>query len=202
MKIGPKYKIAKRLGASVFEKCQTQKFALSESRRAKRRGKRPKQISDYGKQLLEKQKVRFTYGVTEKQLSRYVKTGTQGAHEPANKIYQALESRLDNVVYRLGLVPTRRFARQIVSHGHITVNGKRMTVPSYTVSVGDVVTVRVNSKEKGLFTDLEERLKNYTAPKWLSFDEKKLEGTVVALPEFSGADASIDMGLVLEFYSR
>lgn len=201
MKIGPKYKIGKRLGASVFEKCQTHKFVISEARRKQRR-RRPRQLSDYGKQLLEKQKVRYMYGITEKQLSRYVKEGTQSAHDPANKIYQSLEMRLDNVAYRLGLVGTRRFARQLVSHGHVLVNGRRINVPSHRVSVNDIISVRPNSKEKGIFTDLEERLKNYSAPKWLAYDAKKFEGTVVALPEFADADASLDLGLVLEFYSR
>ena len=202
MKIGPRYKIGKRLGASVFEKCQTQKFVLSESRSKKRRGSRPRQLSDYGKQLLEKQKVRYMYGITEKQLSRYVKNATKSPSESKNRVYQELETRLDNIVYRFGLAPTRQFARQMVSHGHIMVNGRRVTIPSYKVEMKDAVSVRPNSKEKGLFINLEERLKNHSAPKWISFDAKKLEGKMTALPEIETADASLDLDLVLEFYSR
>ena len=203
MKIGPRYKIGKRLGASVFEKCQTQKFVLSEARSKKRRSsRRPGQVSDFGKQLLEKQKVRFMYGITEKQFSKYVKAATSAHGESKNNIFQDLETRLDNIVYRLGLVPTRRFARQVVSHGHIMVNGQRVTIPSFKVGMKDIVAVRTNSKEKGILADLEERLKDYSVPKWLSFDAKKLEGKMSTYPELSDADASLDLDLVLEFYSR
>jgi len=203
MKIGPRYKLGKRLGASVFEKCQTQKFQLSEARSKKRRtSRRPRQLSDFGKQLLEKQKVRYTYGITEKQLSKYVKEATESSAESKNKIFQELETRLDNITYRLGLATTRRFARQMVSHGHITVNGRRVTVPSYKIGMKDVISVRPNSKEKGLFIDLEKRLKDHSVPKWLSFDEKKLEGKMLSLPELTVADSSLDLDLVLEFYSR
>jgi small subunit ribosomal protein S4 len=90
----------------------------------------------------------------------------------------------------------------MVSHGHIFVGGKRVTVPSYQVVIGDIISVRPNSKEKGLFIGITERLENYSAPKWLSFDEKKLDGSVLSLPDLSTADASIDLDLVLEFYSR
>lgn len=207
MKIGPKYKIGKRLGASVFEKCQTQKFVLSETRskNARKRKSRPRALSDFGKQLIEKQKVRYMYGVTEKQLTRYVKESLerkQSRVEPTTKLFQSLEMRLDNVVYRLGLAPTRRFARQMVSHGHILVNGKRVTIPSYNIALNEVVSVRGRSREKGLFVSLEERLKDRTPGAWLSFDEKKLEGTVTTPPEPTTADASLDFKMVLEFYSR
>lgn len=159
-------------------------------------------MSDFGKQLIEKQKIRYMYGVTEKQLIRYVEEGIQSKGEPALKLLQSLESRLDNVVYRLGLAQTRRFARQMVSHGHILVNGRRVTIPSYRTSVNDVVSVRENSRGKGLFAGIEQKLENRTPVSWLSFDEKKLEGTVVSLPELSAADASLDLTMVFEFYSR
>lgn len=203
MKIGPRYKIGKRLGASVFEKCQTQKFVLSEARSKKRRSsRRPRQLSDFGKQLLEKQKVRYMYGITEKQLSKYVKEATQSPSESKNKIFQGLETRLDNIVYRLGIAPTRRFSRQMVSHGHIMINERRVTIPSYKIGMKDVISIRQNSKEKGLFINLEERLKDYSIPKWLSFDAGKLKGSMSSLPELEFADASLDLDLVLEFYSR
>src|SRR3990167_4336783 len=114
MRIGPKYKICKRLGSSVFEKCQTQKFMLSEERRNKskgRTGRRPRALSDYGRQLLEKQKMRYTYGLSEKQLSRYVKAAF-ALKDPVSALYRALELRADNAVYRAGLAPTRRASSQ------------------------------------------------------------------------------------------
>ena len=124
MIIGPKFKIAKRLGAQIFEKTQTQKFALSEARRGQRQGRRRGNISDYKRQLIEKQKLRFTYGISEKQLRRYINEATSKSHQPIALLMSRLESRLDNVVYRLGLAKTRQFARQMVSHGHILVNEK------------------------------------------------------------------------------
>lgn len=204
MKIGPKYKIGKRLGASVFEKCQTQKFVLSETRsKNARKGKgRPRAMSDFGKQLIEKQKVRYMYGVTEKQLVRYVEESMHSKADPTARLFQGLERRLDNSVYRLGLAHTRRFARQIVSHGHILVNGRRVTIPSFQVSVSDVITVREGSRGKGLFAGLEERMKSYTQPAWFSFDEKKFEGTMTSLPALNASDASLDLKMVFEFYSR
>lgn len=202
MKIGPRYKIGKRLGASVFEKCQTQKFVLSEARSKKRRGSRPKQLSDFGRQLLEKQKLRYMYGITEKQLSKYVKEATEASSESKNGIFQGLERRLDNIAYRCGLAPTRRFARQMTSHGHIMVNGRRVTIPSYKIGIKDTISVRPQSKEKGLFAGFEEYSKGYKTPVWLSFDIKKLEGKMVTLPELESADASVDLDLVLEYYSR
>src|SRR5271156_1843234 len=123
MQVGPKYKICKRLGASVFEKCQTQKFQLAEAR-APRRTSRPKRGggSDFGAQLLEKQKARFTYGLTESQFSRYVHEAMEKkGSESTTGLMVRLESRLDNVVFRAGFVKTRRAARQLVSHGHIMV---------------------------------------------------------------------------------
>ena len=132
MKTGPRYKICKRLGNGVFEKCQTQKFTLSESRRSFQ-GRRPRQISDYGKQLLEKQRVRFTYGITEQQFVNYVNSATKKEGDAAATLLSTLERRLDNVVYRLGLAPTRRAARQMVVHGHILVNGKKAAIPSHVV---------------------------------------------------------------------
>jgi small subunit ribosomal protein S4 len=139
MKIGPKYKICKRLGGGIFEKCQTQKFQIAEAR-ARKRGSRRRGMSDYGKQLLEKQKVRFSYGITEKQLRKYVSSSTL-AQDAVSAIYSSLEMRLDNVVYRAGLASTRRMARQLVAHGHITVNGRKLKVPSYATKVDDEIAV-------------------------------------------------------------
>src|SRR5690606_40724543 len=124
MQTGPKYKICRRLGSHIYEKCQTQKFQLSEARKGKgMRGGRRRNVSEYGEQLLEKQRVRFTYGLKERQFASYVKKATGTAAVPAEELYQSLERRLDNVIYRLGLAPSRAYARQLVSHGHITVNG-------------------------------------------------------------------------------
>ncbi len=201
MKIGPKYKIAKRLGAAIFEKTQTEKFALSQAR-AGRKFKRGGQASDYKKQLIEKQKMRFTYGITEKQLRRYIDEAISKSNQPITILMERLESRLDNTVYRLGLAKTRRFARQIVSHGHIFVNGKRLSIPSHKVKVGDVITVREGSKQSGLFVSIAETHESASVPAWLSMDIKKLVAIVTGLPVYNPAETLFDPEQVMEFYSR
>jgi small subunit ribosomal protein S4 len=201
MKIGPKFKIAKRLGAQIFEKTQTAKFALSEARQGRTR-KHGGQASDYKKQLIEKQKMRYTYGVSEKQLSRYVKESMTAAHQPIALLIDRLETRLDNVVYRLGLAKTRRFARQMVSHGHIYVNGRKLNIPSHKVSVGDIVSVREGSKNTNLFLGLTDNHDGASIPAWLTFDVKKLSGTVTGTPVFESTAFMFDPEQVLEYYSR
>lgn len=201
MKIGPKFKIAKRLGAPIFEKTQSQKFALSQARSGRER-KRAGQASDYKRQLIEKQKMRFTYGITEKQLRRYVDEAMEKSSQPTAILMERLESRLDNVVYRLGLAKTRRLARQIVSHGHIIVNGKRLTVPSHKMRVGDVITIREGSKSSPLFAQLADSNELASVPSWVALDVKKLTGSVVALPVYNPAETLFDPEQVMEYYSR
>lgn len=201
MKIGPKYKIARRIGSAVFDKTQTQKFAVSEGKHSKGAKGKKKQLSEYGLQLIEKQKIRFTYGVTEKQFSNYVKEAieTKGVNS-ADLLHELLEVRLDNVVYRAGLAPTRQASRQMVSHGHILVNGKKTTVPSYRLKTGDKFSVREGSKKSILFADLSKKLEKVQSPVWLSFDSGKMEGSVKNRPTKEGA--MLDFAKVLEFYSR
>lgn len=206
MIVGPRYKVCKRLGNGVYEKCQTQKFTLSEARKTAGRrmgGKRPRMMSDYGKQLIEKQRVRFTYGITEKQLTKYVKNAIEGKDvDVTETLIRTLESRLDNVIYRLGMAPTRRAARQMVSHGHVMVNGKKVSIPSFSIETGDKITVREGSKDKGMFTDIADRMADHRAPAWLVFDGKKLEGSISGEPTKDNTDAMFDLTVVLEFYSR
>ncbi|PCH92281.1 30S ribosomal protein S4 [Candidatus Kaiserbacteria bacterium] len=196
----PKYKICKRLGSGVYEKCQTEKFALSEAR-VKKTYKRRRNISDFGRQLLEKQKVRFAYGITEKQFRKYVATATS-TRDPASELFKGLETRLDNTVYRLGFAPTRRAARQMVSHGHIVINGRKMNVPSHSVKTDDVITIRESSMTKPLFEGNKETIASHSAPKWLTVDSKKLTASVKAYPEFVASDTFFDLPAVFEFYSR
>ena len=201
MKTGPKYKIAKRLGAPIYEKTQTQKFAVSEARGGRSR-KRFSKPSDYKRQLLEKQKMRLTYGLSEKQFRRYVNIAVEKSDNPITYLVKKLESRLDNVVYRLGLAKTRRLARQIVTHGHITVNGRKLNVPSHTVQIDDVVAVREGSRENGLYVNFAETYESGHLPTWLKFDAKKLAGSVIADPIYQPSESYFDPAQVLEFYSR
>lgn len=202
MKIGPKFKIAKRLGAPIFEKTQTQKFALSASKQGKTSKRKPGQMSDYKRQLIEKQKMRFTYGITEKQLRRYVDEAILKSEQPVLGLMTRLEQRLDNTVYRLGLAKTRRFARQIVSHGHIMLNGKKLNIPSAKVRIGDVVTIREGSMQSALFVAFAETFESTSLPTWLTMDGKKLEGTITALPVYTPTETLFDPEQVFEYYSR
>ena len=210
MKIGPKYKICKRLGPDVFEKCQTPRFALVTSRTTKtrgggKRGRRPSR-TDYGKHMLEKQRVRFTYGLSERQFSRYVKESVRSAGaKPAETLYRRIESRLDNIVYRLSLARTRAQARQLVSHGHITVNDQKMTTPSYAVRVGERVGVKVNKRDRGVFASrgaYKEEDGAAVPPAWLSFDRGKMEGVLGSFPITDAGAGTLDLQAVIEFYSR
>lgn len=204
---GPRYKIAKRLGPSVFEKAQTQKFALSADRSAKnKKGGRGRGPSEYGKQMLEKQKVRVTYGVTERQFRNYVRKSLEGGHSakgtPIEQLHEMLELRLDNVVYRLGLASTRRSARQMVAHGHIMVGGKKVRVPSHQMQPGEKLSVREGSTKHGTLVGFEERFATRPTPSWLVWDPKAMAGEVKERPTSASADPAGDLSAVLSFYTR
>lgn len=198
MKIGPKYKIARRLGERVFPKTQTTKFVISGTGK----GKRPKALSDYGRQLLEKQKAKYTYGVSEKQFVGYVNKARRAHSNPAEALRQLLEKRLDNTAFRLGFFRSRAFARQAVAHGHLVVNDRKVTIPSFQVSVGEKISIRPGSRDKGLVRDLSTRLADYNAPNWLKLDVEKFTGEVMAEPLTAETDMNINWGTILEFYSR
>ncbi|MDP2651769.1 MAG: 30S ribosomal protein S4 [bacterium] len=204
MKTGPRYKLAKRLGASVFEKAQTQKFALSADRSAKNKKRGRGRQSEYSKQMLEKQKVRVTYGVQERQFRNYVNKALASTHtmKPVERLHELLELRLDNVIWRLGLASTRRGARQMVAHGHVLVNGKKSRVPSQALSVGDTVAIRDGSKEHGVLVGFAERFHERPLPSWLLWDPKKMEGSVKERPTAASADPAGDLVMVLSFYTR
>lgn len=203
MKIGPKYKIARRLGAAIFEKTQSPKFVRSTSRRSRLGGdERPRSRSEFGVELLEKQRARMLYGIGERQFSKYAEAslGKKGANS-AGELFRKLEMRLDNVIYRLGLAGTRRFGRQMASHGHFTVNGKRVTIPSFEVKVGDKIGVRGGSRKGVIFSNLEERLKGGVPP-WMTFDTASLEAQIVGVPTLTGSPLIFDIERVLDFYRR
>ena len=164
-------------------------------------GTRRRKVSEYGAQLKEKQKVKFVYGILEKQFHRYYLKAANMKGVTGDNMQQLLELRLDNVVYRLGLAKTRRMARQVGGHGHIRVNGKKVDIPSYSVKVGDVITLRPASAEKEMFKVLREGTSVLT-PKWLNFDAANLTGTVNALPSREDIDLQLQENMIVEFYSR
>lgn len=202
MKIGPKYKIARRLGAPIFEKTQTQKYALSLTRKERSDKKgyaKPK--SEYGRALIEKQKARYTYGVGERQFKKYVLKALKSA-DPVQKLLATLESRLDNVAFRAGLVKTRPQARQAASHGHLLVNNVRVTVPSILLFKGDIVAIRVGSATSPLFGEVEERMKTLSIPSWLKVDPAKKIAVVEGEPVYVEKESIFNLGTVIEFYNR
>jgi small subunit ribosomal protein S4 len=160
--------------------------------------------SEYGIQLKEKQKMRFAYGVSEKQFSNYVAKLKSVSEKlkisPKTALIMALESRLDNTVFKMGLSTSRAGARQMVSHGHIMLNGKKLNVASAVVSVGDIVSVRENSKSRKTFTTIAESLKAYKSPSFLELDTEKMSAKIVAAP--TETEYSFDIDRVLEYYSR
>jgi len=164
-------------------------------------GTRRKKVSEYGAQLKEKQKVKFVYGILEKQFHKYYLKAANMKGITGDNMLRLLELRLDNVVYRLGLAKTRRMARQIVVHGHIRVNGVKVDIPSYSVKVGDVITLRQRSAEIDMFKALREGTSVLT-PKWLTFDAQNLTGTVNALPAREDIDLQLQENMIVEFYSR
>ncbi len=201
MKIGPKYKIARRLGAPVFEKTQTQKFALSLERKTKKSFGKMK--SEFGLQLNEKQKARMVYVVAEKQFKNYVKAALEKkSTNPSEALFQALEYRLDSVAYRAGFAPTRLGGRQMVSHGHLAVNGRRVTNPSIKVRVGDIISINKRSEGKPLFNALDQRLKDITIPAWIKFDHAKKVAEIIAKPTYVKTENVFDLNTVIEYYSR
>ena len=158
--------------------------------------------SDYGRQLRAKQKARRVYGVMERQFRRYFSEVEQRRGLTGLNLLIVLESRLDNVVYRMGFAVSRPQSRQLVRHGHFEVNGRRVNIPSYLVQPGDVVAVRPNSRRNIFFRDLVEDLPHRPIPEWLSRDEETMTGRVMALPERKDIDVTIDEQLIVEFYSR
>ncbi len=192
------YRKSRRFGFSILE--TGEELARKPYAPGQHGNKRGKKLSDYGVQLQEKQKVKFMYGLNEKQFHKtFVLAGKlKGVH--GENLLKLLESRLDNLVYRMGLSTTRRGARQLVNHGHITVNGKNVNIPSYTCKPGDVIAVKENSKEMTIIKTSLEALSRRVD--FVTFDDTKLSGSYVRYPERSELNADINESLIVEFYNR
>lgn len=162
--------------------------------------KRAKAPSEFKLQLMEKQRIKTLYGLSEKQMKTVVESALKSKTSVPEFIIKSLESRLDNVVMRLGLAPSRIMARQMVTHGHILVNGTKMTTPSYTVKEGDVVGIKESKKQSPLHKDTPNTIKAYTPPAWLSLTKEKLEGKMTTEPQ--NIELPFNMSLVIDYYSR
>ena len=165
-------------------------------------GQRRTKKSEYATQLTEKQKVKFVYGIQEKQFRAYYEKASKMAGNTGEELLVMIERRLDNVVYRLGFASTRREARQLVNHGHFTVNGKRVNIPSYLIKTGDVIAVSEKSASNAFFKKLKEDDAFVAAPKWLDRDKNTLQGKVIAAPARDDIDFEISEHLIVELYSK
>lgn len=160
-------------------------------------------ISEFGAQLQEKQKLKFSYGLRERQFKNYLLSARkQRSMNTADAVFYYLESRLDNVVFRMGFAPTRSGARQLVNHGHILVNGRKVTIPSCRIKIGDEISIREGSKQKGVFTDLNLAIKKYEPPAWISLDKEKILGRVAQNPTGENLKSIYNINAIVEYYSR
>ena len=196
---GPKTKIARKFGEAIFgddKSFEKRNFPPGQHGNAKRRGKK----SEYSIQLMEKQKAKFTYGILERQFRNLFEKASRSKGVTGEALLQLCESRLDNVVYRFGLSPSRSGARQLVSHRHITINGSIVNIPSYQVKVGDIVGIREKSKSLNII--IEANGKDASAYEWLSWNREQLQGTYVSVPERIQIPENIKEQLIVELYSK
>lgn len=207
---GPVCKLCRREGEKLFlkgQRCFTPKCAFE--RRSYPPGEhgkdsqfRRRRVSDYSRQLREKQKTRRVYGITERQFRRYYRTALQERGMTGENLLRLLERRLDNVVFRLGYAESRAQARTLVTHGHFNVNGRRTDIPSMLVREGDEIEVREGSRKRTYFKQLPEIAESKTIPDWLERDITILFGKIVKMPERMDVDANLNEQLIIEFYSR
>lgn len=185
------------------DRCYTNKCAIDRRAYAPgQHGQRKSKQTEYGMQLREKQKAKRIYGILEKQFRKYFDMAAKKKGITGSNLLQILETRLDNVVYRLGFGTSRKEARQLVLHEHFTVNGIRVNISSYLVSVGDVIQLKDKSKKSAKFKEVIESTSSKVVPKWLEVDFEKMEGKVIALPEREDVDIEIKDHLIVELYSR
>ena len=202
---GPKCKLARREGTDLFLKSARRsldskcKLDVKPGQHGVKSGAR---TSDYGLQLREKQKLRRTYGLLERQFQRYFSMAAQRKGSTGENLLRLLETRLDNVVYRMGFATSRAQARQLVAHGHFAVNGRVTTIPSMQVSEGDKLEVRESSRKSEYFKNARDSLRGAQRPDWLSVDGDRLAGSVTAMPRRDQMPAELNEQLVVEYYSR
>jgi small subunit ribosomal protein S4 len=203
-------KLCRREGEKLFlkgqkcfsPKCPIERRGYPPGEHGREAQFRRRRVSDYQRQLREKQKMRRTYGVLEQQFRRYYRAALHKRGLTGETLLQQLECRLDNVVFRLGYAENRAHGRQLVTHGHFNVNGRRTDVPSMLVKVGDEISVREGSRKRSYFKDLAPLAETRTPPRWLERDLSTLSGKVQQLPERQDVDANLNEQLVVEYYSR
>lgn len=209
MSIFPQCKKCRRAGQKLFlkgDRCFGPKCAMVKrpdppgihKKSRSRRGSG----SEYGRQLAEKQKIKVMYGIRERQFKKYVKKAMEAKGDTREILMRTLEMRLDNVVYRLGLAKSRTMARQLVNHGHVLVNGKKISIPSYEIKKGQTVALKEKIKKSSLMADISTILKKYETPAWIALDKDKIEGKILNIPTTADLGDLALIGQVVEFYSR
>jgi small subunit ribosomal protein S4 len=197
-------RLCRREGAKLFlkgERCTSKKCAIEKRPLPPgQHGAGRKKVSEYGTQLREKQKAKRAYGLLERQFRQYYERAAGMKGNTGELMISLLERRLDNAVFRMGIGGSRAEARQIVSHGHLTVNGRNVNIPSYQIKAGDVIAVKDGKKDNAIFKEL--RGAKITMPKWLNFDTEALKGAIIELPKREDADLSIKEHLIVELYSK
>lgn len=199
-KIGPKTRLARRIGEALRDK--DTKYLVKRNYPPGMHGQARSRRSEYALELAEKQKAKWRYDVNERQFRRYVKKSMQKRELTPDVLLELLESRLDNIVYRLGFATSRAQARQLVSHGFVMVNEKRVNIPSYQVRVGDEIAINPGKRTTKFIQYLEPLLKDYKPQEWLSLDHKNLRGKVLSRPTAQNTGSTIQMELVIEHFSR
>ncbi|PSO46049.1 MAG: 30S ribosomal protein S4 [Parcubacteria group bacterium QH_9_35_7] len=199
---GPKNKIARKYGVNLGLKTDSSKVSRRLEQPPGEHGeKRKRGRSVYGRQLDEKQKAKFMYGVRENKFKNYFEKAVQAEGNTGIKMQELLERRLDNVVYRLGFAVTRAQARQFVNHGMFEVDGRSIDIPSYQVDIDNVIRLKENKRDKGPFLEISEQLQNADLPSWLSVDSTEKEGKVLHMPEEDDFEQVFDIKLIIEYYS-
>jgi len=208
--LNPQCKQCRREGVKLFlkgDRCNSSKCALIKRNyvpgmHGQKIGKGGSRLTGYGLQLREKQKCKKTYGILEAQLRKYFKEAKRKPGNTGDFLFTLIETRLDNAVYESGFGINRNLARQMVNHGHILVNGKKVTIPSYKVRIKDKISVNQKSLKKALFAEMEERLKKKVFPDWIAMDFKNSEATIIDLPKLEKIKPNFDIKAIVEFYSK
>jgi len=205
MKIGPKEKLCRRFGQKMLwnDRCASGKCGLSRRKYPPGvHGRKSRSLSAYARQLLEKQRLKLSYLINETKMKNYVALAKKSKKSAPLALIEILERRLDNIIWRLGISSSKLEARQLVSHGHFLVNGKRIKSPSYLVEVGDIIEIRPQSRNIKNFRDLSRRLNFYKPPSWIEIDKQNFSAKVIRLPQAKEIEHNFNLSLVIDYYSR
>ena len=192
--------LGERLNLKPFRSLSSKSAVVKRPYRPGVHGKNRRRVTEFGKQLAEKQKFRISYGLSEKQMRSYFKKADSSTESTGDALMSLLERRLDNIVFKLGLAPSRSVARQLVNHGHITVNGRKVNTPGRTMKTGEMIGIRKGSENHPVLLNAKEGIAKYNRPNWLKLDVAKMEGSIAVKPK--GLEIPFDISLLVDYYSK